>query len=111
MKQTSLNPAMRQALNFGIIGYGRLAREYYAPALAGMKEVKVAAIADPLEQSPLCGVPVEAAARVYENHLQMLQQEKLDAVPIRRRLLLATRVCGWQLVSTACQRLWKNHSR
>jgi predicted dehydrogenase len=82
MKQTSLNPAIRQALNFGIIGYGRLAREYYAPALAGMKEVKVAAVADPLEQSRLAASRWRPPARVYENHLQMLQQEKLDAVLI-----------------------------
>lgn len=82
MKQRPQSPAIGQTLSFGIIGYGRLAREYYAPALACMKEVNVAAVADPLEQSRLAAARWKPLAHVYDNHLQMLQQEKLDAVLI-----------------------------
>ncbi|MGC2182028.1 MAG: Gfo/Idh/MocA family oxidoreductase [Terriglobales bacterium] len=82
MKRKPQSPATRQTLNFGIMGYGRLAREYYAPALACMKDVTVAAVADPLEQSRLAASRWKPLARVYENHLQMLRQEELDAVLI-----------------------------
>lgn len=82
MKPRPQSPAINQTLNFGLIGYGGLAREYYAPALACMKEVNVAAVADPLERSRLAAARWKPLAHVYDNHLQMLQQEKLDGVLI-----------------------------
>jgi predicted dehydrogenase len=82
MKQRSQSPTTGPTLNLGIIGYGRLAREYYAPALARMKDVNVAAVADPLEQSRLAAARWKPLTRTYDNHRQMLQQEKLDAVLI-----------------------------
>jgi len=66
----------------GITGYGRLAREYYLPALARMRDVRVVAVADPLEESRLAAVKWSPLARVYLSHEQMMSQEILDAVLI-----------------------------
>ena len=82
MKEKPPSPAARQMLNLGIIGYGRLARDYYAPALARMKGVTVAAVTDPLEQSRLAAAAWRPLARVYDDQQHMLAQEKLDAVLI-----------------------------
>jgi predicted dehydrogenase len=68
--------------NLGIIGYGRLARDCYVPALARMRDVRVVAVADPLEESRLAAAKSSPLARVYPNHEQMLSQEILDAVLI-----------------------------
>jgi predicted dehydrogenase len=68
--------------NLGITGYGRLAREYYVPALARMSDVRVVAVADPLEKSRLAAAKRSPRARVYLNHKQMMSQEILDAVLI-----------------------------
>ena len=82
MNQAPQSRTPAQALNLGIIGYGRLARDYYAPALARMKGVTVAAVTDPLEQSRLAAAAWRPRARVYDNQQHMLAQEKLDAVLI-----------------------------
>jgi predicted dehydrogenase len=82
MNQAPQSAMPGHPLTIGIIGYGRLAREYYAPALAGMKEVRVAAVADPLQPSRRAAARWRPGARVYDSHLQMLTQEKLDAVLI-----------------------------
>jgi len=71
-----------QMLNLGITGYGRLAREYYVPALSGMKDVRIVAVADPLKESQLAASQQIPLARVYPNHQQMLSQEMLDAILI-----------------------------
>jgi len=56
----------------GITGYGRLAREYYLPALTRMRDVRVVAVADPLEESRLAAVKWSPLARVYLSHKQMM---------------------------------------
>lgn len=82
MNTDSQNPSPDRTISLGIIGYGSLAREYYAPALASMKGVQVAAVADPLEQSRVAAARRKPAARIYDNHVEMLAEEKLDAVLI-----------------------------
>jgi len=69
-------------LTLGIIGYGRLAREYYLPALAATKDVRVVAIADPFEASRLAASTRLPQVHTYSNHEQMLSHENLDAVLI-----------------------------
>jgi predicted dehydrogenase len=72
----------RRVLNLGITGYGRLAREYYVPALARMKDVRITAVADPLKQSQLAASRQVPWARLFLNHPEMLSHETLDAVLI-----------------------------
>jgi myo-inositol 2-dehydrogenase / D-chiro-inositol 1-dehydrogenase len=82
MEVRSQNAIRGRIRNLGITGYGRLAREYYVPALARMRDVRVVAVADPLEESRLAAAKRSPLARVYLNHRQMLSQEILDAVLI-----------------------------
>ena len=69
-------------LNLGITGYGRLAREYYVPALARMQAVRIGAVADPFEESRLAASQRLPLARIYMNHQEMLSHENLDAILI-----------------------------
>ena len=69
-------------LNLGITGYGRLAREYYVPALSGMRDARIVAVADPLKGSQVAASRQIPLARVYPNQQQMLSQEMLDAILI-----------------------------
>lgn len=69
-------------LTLGITGYGRLAREYYVPALARMKDLRIAAVADPFEASRLAASKRLPQVHTYPGHQQMLSHENLDAVLI-----------------------------
>jgi len=42
---------LRQSVRLGIIGFGKLAREYYVPALRHLRDARVTAVADPLPAS------------------------------------------------------------
>ena len=69
-------------LTLGITGYGRLAREYYVPALARMKDLRIASVADPFEASRLAASKRLPQVHTYPSHQQMLSHENLDAVLI-----------------------------
>jgi len=82
MKMRSQSATTRRALDLAIIGYGRLAREYYLPALSRMKDVRVKAVADLSPESLHAATKGIPLARVYQSYQQMFSQESLDAVLI-----------------------------
>src|SRR5512143_3440735 len=67
-------------MRLGLVGFGRLAREYYLPALKNLDEARIVAVADPLHESRSEAVRRLPGVRVYENHLAMLDTASLDAV-------------------------------
>jgi predicted dehydrogenase len=66
------------ALRLGIVGFGRLAREYYLPTLRVLDGIVLVATADPLAASR--GAAVEVGLRVHPDHRALLEHERLDAV-------------------------------
>jgi len=67
------------ALRFGIAGFGRLARQSYEPALRGVPDAALVAIADPLPESRAAAGRVPGV-RVYDGLGAMLAEARLDGV-------------------------------
>jgi predicted dehydrogenase len=68
----------RPPIRLGIVGFGRLAREYYLPALRALGDVELVAVADPLAASR--GAAADVGVRVHGDHRTLLECERLDAV-------------------------------
>ena len=66
-------------LRIAIAGFGRLAREYYIPALARIDGVQLIAVADPLESSRRTA-QARFSLKTYTNAEDMLAAETLDAL-------------------------------
>jgi predicted dehydrogenase len=66
-------------LRVGIAGFGRLAREYYLPALAHIGYAQVTAVADPLESSRQTAQR-RFSLKAYVSVEEMLAAETLDAL-------------------------------
>jgi scyllo-inositol 2-dehydrogenase (NADP+) len=71
-----------RALRLGIVGFGRLAREYYLPALREIAAADVVAVADPLAASREAAAARLPGVRVHVAHRAMLDHEPLDGVLI-----------------------------
>jgi len=69
-----------QPLKIGIVGFGRLAQNYYAPALRQMERQLEICVADPLEGSRTAAARAFANVRTYSDYLQLLENEPLHAV-------------------------------
>lgn len=67
-------------LALGLVGFGRLAREYYLPALRRIDGVRLAAIADSLVESRAKAARRLPAAEVHDDHRAMLDHGGLDAL-------------------------------
>lgn len=67
-------------MKIGIVGFGKLARDYYLPALRRLREVQVTAVADPLPASGAAARSLLPTVRVYEHAERLLDEESLDAV-------------------------------
>jgi len=63
----------------GIVGFGKLARDYYTPALRRIRNVCVAAVADPLAESRKSAGRSFPRAALYSSSQEMLEQD-LDAL-------------------------------
>jgi predicted dehydrogenase len=68
------------ALRLGIVGFGRLARQYYVPALRTLPDVVLAAVADPLLGSRAAALAHVPRERVHEDHRVMLACDDLDGL-------------------------------
>jgi predicted dehydrogenase len=66
-------------IRLGIVGFGRLARAYYLPALRARDDVELAAVADPLAASQAAAAAL-GGVRVHADHGTLLERERLDAV-------------------------------
>lgn len=69
-----------QPLQIGIVGFGRLAQNYYVPALRQMGRQFEICVADPLEGSRTAATRAFAGTRTYADYRQLLENEPLHAV-------------------------------
>ena len=69
-------------VRLGIVGFGRLARNYYVPALRTIRQAQVGAIADPLTASCDAASAAFPAARIYGDYRELLAHERLDALVV-----------------------------
>lgn len=65
----------------GIVGFGRLAQNYYVPALRRLSGIcRVIAVADPSAPCRAAGAKLLPGIALYESQEQMLDAENLDAI-------------------------------
>jgi len=69
-------------LRVGIVGFGKLAQEYYIPALQSLSDISVAAVVDPLLASQQAIKRLLPGAKSYSSSREFFQSESLDAVLI-----------------------------
>lgn len=86
-------------LRLGLAGFGRLARDYYLPALARRPEARLVAIADPLEPSRAVARARCPDARLYESAASMLAAASLDALLVASPP--STHLGAWRAASDA----------
>jgi predicted dehydrogenase len=68
------------ALSIGVAGFGRLARDYYLPALRTLDGVRLVAVADPLAESRAEAARRMASLAVFPDPRSMLDTVRLDAL-------------------------------
>jgi predicted dehydrogenase len=69
-------------LKLGVVGFGKLAQEYYVPAIRRLPVVRLSAVADPLIPRLALARGRIAGVQAYTDHRAMLDAESLDAVLI-----------------------------
>src|SRR5262245_6683978 len=67
-------------LHLGVIGFGRLVRHYYLPALRALAGIHVVAVVDPLPESRQSARQRLPDVEIYADHGRMLDQVRLDGV-------------------------------
>lgn len=66
---------MVRPLRIGIVGFGRLVREYYVPALSRLRGISTIAVADPLVESRAAAQARLPAATTHAGHETVLDME------------------------------------
>lgn len=67
-------------LRLGLVGFGKLVRDYYLPALRMLADTRVVAVADPLPESRRAATDRLHGAAVYSGHRAMLERAGIDGV-------------------------------
>lgn len=67
-------------IRLGIIGFGRLAQDYYVPALRRIRRPLEICVADPLDRSRATAVKALGRIPIYGDYQAMLSGQPLDAV-------------------------------
>jgi predicted dehydrogenase len=67
-------------LRLGLVGFGKLARDYYLPALRRLADTRVVAVADPRFESRRAALAGLHGVAVYSGHLAMLESARLNGV-------------------------------
>ncbi len=67
-------------VRLGLVGFGRLAREYYVRALATLGGVRLVAVADPLPESQAAAEKTFAGVRTFASHQELLESEAIDGL-------------------------------
>jgi predicted dehydrogenase len=73
-------PGADASLRLGLVGFGRVARDYYLPALRRLPGVRVVAVADPLPASRTAAAARCPAAEIHADHRALLARTDLDAL-------------------------------
>jgi predicted dehydrogenase len=76
---TALAPPAAE-LRLGLVGFGKLVRDYYLPALRALPGARVVAVADPLADSRRAASQSLQDAALYGGHQAMLDGDELDGV-------------------------------
>ncbi|HYL57437.1 MAG TPA: Gfo/Idh/MocA family oxidoreductase [Candidatus Acidoferrales bacterium] len=69
-------------VRLAVVGFGRLARNYYAPALRAIPGAEICAIADSLAASRDAAHAAFPAARIYADYRELLAHEQIDALVV-----------------------------
>lgn len=75
-------PAREDSLRVGLVGFGRLARDYYLPAFRTLEGCRLVGIADPLPASRAAASASLPAVEVYADHRTLFDRSNLDAVVV-----------------------------
>jgi predicted dehydrogenase len=67
-------------LRFGVIGFGKLVRDYYVPAFRGLGDARIVAVADTLAESRRTAAERLPDAEIYCGHREMLKKARVDGV-------------------------------
>jgi predicted dehydrogenase len=67
-------------LRRGVVGFGKVVRDYYLPALNRLAGARIVAVADPLPESRRAATAQLHDAAVYPGHRAMLDDAAIDAV-------------------------------
>jgi predicted dehydrogenase len=67
-------------LRFGVVGFGKLVRDYYLPAFRRLTGARIVAVADPLAESRRAAAERLRDAEVYPGHCEMLKHARIDGV-------------------------------
>ncbi|MGH7922973.1 MAG: Gfo/Idh/MocA family protein [Candidatus Binatus sp.] len=84
-------------VKLAIAGFGRLARNYYVPALATLRHAQIVAVADPLAASRDAAVECFPAARIYSDYRELPASESIDALVVASPP--STHLAIWNLAS------------
>jgi len=69
-------------INIGIIGLGRIVREFHIPSLLRIKEVKIKGICARTKTKERLSLASDSGATFYQNYEEMFEEESLNAVYI-----------------------------
>ena len=67
-------------LRLGVVGFGRLARDFYLPALRTLAGVRLVAVADPLPESRRAAAARVAGAAIHADHHALLAKTPPDGL-------------------------------
>ena len=67
-------------LQLGVVGFGKLVRDYYLPALRVLEGVQVAAVVDPLSESRRAAKKRLSKVETFADYRAMIEQVRLDGV-------------------------------
>ena len=67
-------------LRLGVVGFGKLVRDYYLPAFRGLAGARIVAVADPLAESRRAAAERLRDVEVYWGYSEMLENTKIDGV-------------------------------
>lgn len=70
----------QKVIRVGIIGFGKLAQEYYISALRSLDGVSIAAVVDPLAASQKAAKRLVPKAKLYSSWEECIEEGHLDAV-------------------------------
>jgi len=69
-------------LRIGVIGCGQIARAIHLPVLGRMPQVRIVALAEPVDASRAAAAAIAPAAKAYSDYRELLHAGGLDAVVI-----------------------------
>jgi len=73
---------MNRPLSIGLIGCGRVAEQFYLPALLNLQEGRLVAVADPVPQRRVLFLPPFPGCRAFDSAKELLDNSSVEALII-----------------------------